>query len=507
MSVPGVSAAVSPDEESQRLAEVIPLPAAMPEAPPWRRRLAGNLAWNAASELAARGASLWVAFACARVLTVSAFGRFSFALALTQYIWLAGDALASAGYATREVARVRGTDLPAARRLKGRILLTRLAAAAALTALTALVLIAAPMPAELRGALAGGALFYLSYAAFPDWALRAREDFRGLALANVAAAAALVAGTLAWLPRHPDAGTAAGLWSASFAVAGAITLARLIRRGAFTWKVDARDVGPGTRRSLVFAVGAIGGIGCAQAPMLLVGLFSPAHDAGLFGAGYRLLLVVINALSVLWWPLLPVLVSAAPGSRQFRDGLATMGGIVLLLGLPAMLAYTMWPRELLTIAFGARYAEGAVALRVAGFAAPLVAAQGLLEQACLALGGEKIRARANALAFAVLVGTGLALLPRFGLAGAAFGLVAGLACTVTIYVVVYRSVLPWPELFARARVPVALNAALALAWMAARAASLPALPTIAASALVYVGAAVAFGAVPRDMLKLPGRPA
>ena len=469
----------------------------------WAAPLARNLVWNAASELAARGASLWLAFACARVLPVSAFGRFSFALALSQYAWLAADASANSAYATREVARIRAFDLPSARRLKGRILLMRLGAAAAVTAAFLAAAAFVPMPSDLRGAVAGASVFFLCYAAFPDWALRAREDFRGLAFANLAGALALVAGTLLWLPRHPGAGVAAALWGASFAVSAAASLARLLRARAFAWGGDAGTPASHARRSVVFSVGAIAGIGCAQAPMLIVGLLATPFDGGLFGAGYRFLLIVINTFSVLWWPLMPVLVRSKPGERDFRDALATMGGVVMLLGLPAALGFALWPSELLTLAFGAKYAAGAPALRLAALVVPLFAANALLEQVSIALGREGVRARVNTLALAVLAATGIGLVPSRGPAGASIALVVGYAVSASGYVLALRASLPWRAMAMRIRQPLALNAVLAGAWLLARAMHAPALPAIALAAIAYVLAAIAGGSL-RAFRPAPG---
>ena len=470
-------------------------PAAETAHPPWAHRLAGNLAWNAVSEFTARGASLWLAFACARALPVSAFGRFSFALALAQYAWLAGDAVANSGYATREVARIRLQDPGSARRLKGRILLMRLAAAAALTTIFALVASVARVPADLRGALLGASVFFLAYAAFPDWALRAREDFRGLALANVAGGLALVAGTLFWLPLHPGAGVAAALWGASFAVSAIVSLARLFPAHAFEWSRETSGAGAHARRSAVFSVGSIAGMGCVQAPMLIVGVLATPMDAGLFGAGYRFLFVVVNVFSVLWWPLMPVLVRSRPEARDFREALATMGGVVLLIGLPAALAFALWPSEILSLAFGPRYAAGATALRIAAAVLPLIAANALLEQTCLATCREVPRARVNVVALAVLVGLGVAWVPRYGPAGAAVALFVAYIASVTGYVIVCRGLLPWRELAGRVQLPIALNALLALGWLAARAAGAPALPSLVIAAFAYALAAVAGGAL------------
>ena len=484
-----------PDGPETAAATLAAVPVANATGNSWAAPLARNLAWNAASELAARGASLWLAFACARVLSVTAFGRFSFALALAQYAWLAADASANSAYATREVARIRATDLPSARRLKGRILLMRLGAAAGVTVAFLAAAAFVPMAADLRGAVAGASVFFIAYAAFPDWALRAREDFRGLALANLAGALALVAGTLFWLPRHPGAGVAAALWGGSFAVSAALTMARLVRVRAIAWNGDGTHHATHAKRSVVFSIGAIAGMGCVQAPMLLVGLLATPFEGGLFGAGYRFLLVVINGFSVLWWPLMPVLVRSRPGEPDFRDALATMGGVVLLLGLPAAIAFAVWPAELLTLAFGGRYAAGAPALRIAAFVVPLFATHALLEQVSIALGREAVRARVNSIALGVLVATGVALVPSSGPSGAAIALVLGFAVSSTGYALTLRHSLPWKAMAARVRQPLALNAALAIAWLLARTLHAPARPAIALAAVAYILVAVAGGAL------------
>jgi O-antigen/teichoic acid export membrane protein len=474
---------------------LVPAAAAPAAAPAWGRRLARNLGWNAISEFTARGASLWLAFACARVLGVAAFGRFSFALALAQYVWLAGDVVASSGYAAREVARVRAHDRERARRIKGRILLVRLAAGVALALALAAVALLAPVPREMRGALLGASVFFPAFAAFPDWALRAREDFRLLAFANLAGALAIVGLTLGWLPRHPGAGVAVAIWGGSFLVSALVTLAALVPAGAFRWTGEVPGIGEQARRSAVFSAGSLAGMGRIQAPMLLVGVVSTAYDAGLFGAGYRLLLVVVNVFTVLWWPLIPVLVRSRPDAPEHRDALATMGGMVLLIGLPASLLFGIWPHELLALAFGERYVAGAGMLRLAAVMLPLISASALMEQTSIATGRELARAHVNTAALVSFLAVGTALLHGRGPIGASEGLVVAYAVSVAGYVLVCRDVMPWREMAKHAWRPVALNAGLGLAWLACHVLRVPAIPAIAAAAVLYFLGAIAIGAL------------
>lgn len=476
-------------------------PAGAAAVPSWGHRFAGQLAWNVASEVAARGASLWLSFWCARALPVSTFGRFTFALALTQYLWLAGDAAANGGFAAREIARLRGVAPDRAARLAGRFLSLRLGAGVALAALVTGAAMVIPMPGETRVALLGASVFFVSYAAFPDWALRAFEDFRGLAMGSVAAAAALVLSTLLWLPGHPSAGVAAALWGGSFAVAALVALTRLRLRGALSFAPPHADDSRHWARSAIFSLGAIAGIGSTQTPLLAMGLLGEAHANGLFGASYRLVLAVLGVFSILWWPLFPVLARTRPQSAEFREALAALARTALLLALPTTVLFLVWPREVLALAFGERYADGAGALRVAAAGIPLYALSGLLEQACLATGGESLRVRVYTLSFTLMAGGSLVLVPLAGAAGAAALLVIGFAFASAVFAARLGHLLPVRDMAHQARPVVLMGGALALAWWACRAVHAPFLPSVAAGMAMWAGIGV------RNGWLRPGRPA
>jgi O-antigen/teichoic acid export membrane protein len=465
----------------------------------WRRTLAGHLAWNMASDLAARGASLWLSFACARMLPVKGYGRFTFALALAQYVWLAGDAVANAGFATRELARVRAEDPAAAPALGGAFWRARLTAAVVLAAVLAAVLAIVPGAAATEAVLLAASLSFLTIAAFPDWALRGSEDFHGLALANLSGAAALVILTLWVLPRWPFAWAAALAWSASFAVSAAVGLVRTRRRGVLAFSGPSLRWRSHLRRSGAFAIGAAAGIGSAQAPMILAGLWCTPHEAGLFGAGYRLVIASIGVFSILWWPLFPLLTRERPDSPVVRDALVTFSGIVLLLGLPLALACAIFPAAILSLLFGPAYAGGAAALRLAGLAMPLYAVSGLLEQVSLARGRELLRVRTQFIALAVMLAAAALLIPRLGASGAALALLAGFAWIHAAYLTALRHELPLAAMARRAASVGALAATLGVFWWGAAAIALPAIPMLLAGGAGYAGAALATGLLP-----LPG---
>lgn len=476
---------------------VVPLPVAGAVSDPAgvshvRARLSGHLAWNLGADLAARGASLWLAFFCARILGVAGFGRFSFALAAAQYAWLVGDAALNGGYATRETARDRGATPGQA----GLFWSTRLVAALAVTALYLAVTLFVPVEPATRRTLAAAATFFLAYAAFPDWALRGLEDFRGLALGNVVYAIGLVAATLVLLPAHRDPALAVALWGGCFALAALVTLPRLARRNAL-WLRPSFSFGawrPHARRSSMFSLGSVAAIGYTQLPILLAGVLTGPREVGLFSAGFRLLLAFIGALAILWWPLMPVLTRERPGAPVFREVLGSSASLVLALSVPVALALTLFPAEVLAWLFGRAYVAGAPALAIGAWVLPLYALTGLLEQTSLALGGERLRAGVAWTTLAAMGALAFLLVPRLGAVGAALTSVAGFALALALYAVRLRRRIRIGDVF-RPLVRVgAACSALALFWLAVPlVAPLPAWASLAAGAVLYAPLALGLG--------------
>lgn len=456
-----------------------------------RARLSRHLAWNFGADLASRGSSLWLAFFCARLLGVAGFGRFSFALAAAQYAWLAGDAVLNNGYATRETARDRGATPGQA----GLFWSARLAAALVLTGIYLTITLLAPGEPATRRALAAAAVFFLAYAAFPDWALRGMEDFRGLALGNATYAVSLVLATLVLLPARPDPALAVSLWGGCFAFAALVTLPRLARRGALRLRLSFSFAawGPHARRSSVFSLGSIAAIGYTQLPILLAGVLTGSQEVGLFSAGFRLLLAFIGTLTILWWPLMPVLTREQPGTPVFREVLGSSASLVLAASVPVALALTLFPAEVLVWLFGRGYAAGAPALAIGAWVLPLYALTGLLEQTSLALGGERLRAGVAWTTLGAMTALALLLMPRLGAVGAALTSVAGFTIALVLYAARLRRLIQLGDVFRPLLRVSAPCSALALFWLVVpRVTPLPVWASLVAGAALYAPLALGF---------------
>lgn len=472
-------------------------PAAQPAPGRQPGRLSANVVWNLGSDLAARGASLWLAFFCARVLTVPGFGLFAFAQAAGQYAWLPGDAVLNSGYATREIARARHDPRRTAWDFYG----ARVSAAVALTAVYVAAVQALPLPPEQRGVLLAASLFFVSYALFPDWAARGLQDFRALAAGNLAVAAALVASTWLLLRPHPGAPLATALWASSFA-AGALVLAPLLAR---SFRLLPAHFAPRgwlrrARGSAVFSIGAALAVAIGQAPTLLLGILCPAREVGLFAAGFRLVSTGLGLLAVLWWPVFPVLSTTAPSSPPFREVFRAFFTLMLGLSLPAALALAVFPGEILQALFGRAYGEGAGVLRLLAWALPLFAAVTVLEITLLATGGEASRVRVHALALATLVGAMLAVGQHHGALGAAAALLAGLAVALAGFAVALRGTLRAEWVASPLTRILSANLAAGAFWLIARHADMGPAPVQAAlGIIVYAACAVALGLGPAGL--------
>ncbi len=464
-----------------------------PAAPSVARRITRNVAWTLASDLAGRGASLWLALFCARVLPVAGFGLFALGQGVAQYAWVFGDAVVNNGYATREIARAgAGRD-----RLASQLYTLRVATGALLTALLLAAAFLLPLDPAWRAVLAAASLYCVCYASLPDWLARGLERFRELSLANLVIAAATVALSVMLLAWRADPALAAAAWAGSFAVGSLVLLPLLASGRGPRLALDAGAWRPHVGRSTVFSLGAIAAMGITLLPVILLGALSTAREVGLFAAGFRLVTAIMGLGAVLWWPIYPVLAKARRHSLEFREVLEPFLTLMLAISLPAALALGLFARELVTGLFGAGYADAAPALAVLAVALPLQFLASVLEVALLATGGEAPRARINAVALAVSVAVALALVPRHGALGAALAFGLAIAVLLGGYLLAMgRSVSArWLATSGRGLTIAAL--ALAAFWLVAQRAAFPgAWASLALGAAFYAALVAGLRIVP-----------
>jgi O-antigen/teichoic acid export membrane protein len=157
-----------------------------------------------------------------------------------------------------------------------------------------------------------------------------------------------------------------------------------------------------------------------QTDTLVLGYFWPSSEVALYGAAYPLawgLHLVLSAFGFIYLPLASRL-DAAGDHGELDAVYAVVAKWVYVLTFPGFLAFVAFPRDVLTVFFGARYAGGAPALLFLATGFLINAAAGRNRQTLSALGHTTPLMAMTGVAFLVNLAANLALVPEYGLVGA-----------------------------------------------------------------------------------------
>ncbi len=171
-----------------------------------------------------------------------------------------------------------------------------------------------------------------------------------------------------------------------------------------------------------------------QTDTLMLGAMRESSEVALYGAAYPLawgLMLVLSAFGFIYLPLVSRL--DAGGEHEEIDAVYKITSKwIFVVTFPAFVAFAVFPRDVLTVFFDARYADAAPALIILSVGFFANAAFGRNRQTLSALGDSKALMYANVVTFSVNVALNLLLIPRMGFVGAA---VASAASYFTINLV------------------------------------------------------------------------
>lgn len=208
----------------------------------------------------------------------------------------------------------------------------------------------------------------------------------------------------------------------SYAIAGLIGLYYLHR---YTPVFTGRSYVSKHRELLVFSTPLV--ISAAMALVfdkvdtLMLGYFGATSAVGIYNVVYPVawaLLMMLNAFRYLFMPALSELHSEAAYDEMARMYQVTTKW-VFLSTLPPFLGLVLFPRTVLSVAFGSAYTEGSLALVVLSVAFFTHAVAGPNKESLTSVGRTRLIMYDNALVAAVNVGLNLILIPRFSYLGAA----------------------------------------------------------------------------------------
>ncbi len=460
------------------------------------RVFGGAVAWNAVAMAASVLVSLAAAMVQTRGLGPTGYGHYAY----MAWIAEAGGALAALGL-PRPIGRFmaafkRDGDWRAATRMASLSVLAVIASGVLLGALAVRVPRFLPAPSELLVLLVPLALAAVAAQNVIAAALQGGHGFKAAAVANLAAGAVLLSGSVVVAVRH------AGFVS-QFGVAALATTASVLTGGAALWAALRAGGGGGAPRprtdwgpfaaywKAAAALTVIEMVVWQRSELFFLQRFAAPEQAAYYAAGFA----IASRLTVVPQLFAPVLLATVAGLRYREEAdvmrrlFASMTRWLALLCAPLYLVLAALSLPLAHGLFGPRFASSSapMVILLVGGLVPAIAVPG----SAIVYGTDRIgfALRLGAAAAVVTLLADVLLIPGHGARSAALANLSGqLFATVATYVLSLRPsgfAVPWVGVL-RAVLAAALGAAAAWAVSSATG-SLVALPLGAvAGGLVYL---------------------
>jgi O-antigen/teichoic acid export membrane protein len=164
---------------------------------------------------------------------------------------------------------------------------------------------------------------------------------------------------------------------------------------------------------------------------LVLSLFRPAAEVGLYGVPTKLFEVATSLAVMFGGLMMPALTLALANDRQeFPKILGHVVDTAAIYGIGAVLALAPFAPQLLNLIAGPEFVAGAPALVAISFAIGLAATSHVLRFALVACERPRLVLQADAFAFVVGFAAYFALIPRFSILGAAVGTIVAESCSL-----------------------------------------------------------------------------
>jgi O-antigen/teichoic acid export membrane protein len=237
-----------------------------------------------------------------------------------------------------------------------------------------------------------------------------------------------------------------------------------------------------------------------RADTLIISLFRPFHEVGLYALAWRILEVATTLPLVLLTTIFPLLsryvVEDLPRARR---ALQTTFGFLVMLGVPLAVSGLLLAPQVVELVAGSDFEDAAAPLSLLLVAGAMSFVNGLLGFALIAADRQLDVLRVNLTGLGCNVALNLALVPSLGVDAAAATAIASEALILTGYLVLVRRRLGFaPRLAALGRA-LAASAVMAAPLLLLRDEELWLLAPLAL--LLYGGALYALGGIDRSLLQ------
>lgn len=165
-------------------------------------------------------------------------------------------------------------------------------------------------------------------------------------------------------------------------------------------------------------------------------------DAGRYAAAYVLISFCANLMIAYSHTVLPAMAREATPTNATASTYRTGLVVAWLVTMPVAVGGALLAPLLIELLFGRAYGDGAMALRVLVLSVPVAALREMAVAALIARHREPALLRVNVTAAVVNVALNLALIPMFGLAGAAWATVVSEVVRLGVALVAAREAIP-----------------------------------------------------------------
>jgi len=377
------------------------------------RRLIGNIASLGGGEILSRALAFLALAYLARVLEPEGLGVISFAAAFTVYMSIA----IRAGYmdiGAREVAR--RPDAAAA--IASSAILVRLAIAAGLWVLLCGIAVLLERPWEVKLVLVIAGLSFFTLALDTSWVFKGLERNRPVAI-TMLLSQILYCGLVFFAVHGPSDVYLVPLAQFVGEFAAAVALVALLFSGArLDWtlregfallKQAGSPIALRALRLVLFAFDVI-----------LLGFVRSEREVGLYTAPYRICFLLLAIGTAIGASYLPVISRAAVAGaeRVSRVGERALH-LCVALAAPVAVGAMIVAEPLVGTLFGAEYLEGVTAFRIVLAGASVAFLFGILHNVLVACDRLRYEVGITAVAAALNIGLNVALVPGYGIVGAA----------------------------------------------------------------------------------------
>jgi O-antigen/teichoic acid export membrane protein len=244
------------------------------------------------------------------------------------------------------------------------------------------------------------------------------------------------------------------------------------------------------------------GMAMLRGDALLLTLYQPPTDVGLYGVPSKLFELATSIPYQFAGLMMPTLTAGARSSPQeFRQALRNAVDAGALYGVGVILALSLFAPQILTLMAGADFAAGAPALAIIAFAIALAGMTHILRFALVACERPRFVLISDSIACVCAFIAYFALIPRYSFVGAALGtVVAEVTALICMLVALKRAGRPLPSVVNPLKAMFSGALAVGAMILLVRSFELPWLVTLAAGGGVYFGGLALTRAIPRELV-------